>query len=111
LGDSTVHEGYCRSPHGSCCGAYRLALKEDYGYGPLTKIGGDGHRKSKSMRRSSAVKRRTCTRTRKSATKHRAAHRERRLLQGILDRTARQVRAKVMPDVKRETLQAEFSNR
>jgi transposase-like protein len=30
------------------------------------------------------------------------------IVQGILDRTARQVRAKVMPDVKRETLQAEI---
>ena len=30
------------------------------------------------------------------------------VVQGILDRTARQVRAKVMPDVKRETLQAEI---
>lgn len=32
------------------------------------------------------------------------------VVQGILDRTARQVRAKVMPDVKRETLQAEVLN-
>jgi hypothetical protein len=30
------------------------------------------------------------------------------IVQGILDRTARQVRAKVMPNVKRETLQAEI---
>jgi transposase-like protein len=30
------------------------------------------------------------------------------VVQGILDRTARQVRAKVMPDVKRETLQSEI---
>jgi len=30
------------------------------------------------------------------------------IVQGILDRTARQVRARVMPDVKRETLQAEI---
>jgi len=30
------------------------------------------------------------------------------IVQGILDRTARQVRAKVMPDVKRETLQSEI---
>jgi transposase-like protein len=32
------------------------------------------------------------------------------IVQGILDRTARQVRAKVMPDVKRETLQSEILN-
>ena len=32
------------------------------------------------------------------------------IVQGILDRTARQVRAKVMPNVKRETLQAEILN-
>ena len=32
------------------------------------------------------------------------------VVQGILDRTARQVRAKVMPNVKRETLQSEILN-
>src|SRR5205807_10349165 len=32
------------------------------------------------------------------------------IVQGILDRTARQVRAKVMPNVKRETLQSEILN-
>jgi transposase-like protein len=33
------------------------------------------------------------------------------IVQGILDRTTRQVRAKVMPDVKRETLQSEILSR
>jgi len=32
------------------------------------------------------------------------------IVQGILDRTAREVRAKVMPNVKRETLQSEILN-
>ena len=33
------------------------------------------------------------------------------IVQGILDRDARQVRAKVLPDVKRETLQKRFCDR
>ncbi len=84
----------------------RLALKEDYGYGPLTKIGGDGHEievdetfvggQKKNMHKDKKVR-----------YEAQGGAQGKTIVQGILDRTARQVRAKVMPDVKRETLQAE----
>ncbi len=85
----------------------RLALKEDYGFGPLTKIGGEDHEievdetfvggQKKNMHKDKKVRYEA-----KGGASGKA------VVQGILDRTARQVRAKVMPNVKRETLQAEI---
>jgi len=85
----------------------RLGLKENYGHGPLTKIGGPenevevdetfiGGRKQ-NMHKDKKVRYEA-----KGGASGKA------VVQGILDRTVRQVRAKVMPDVKRETLQAEI---
>ena len=85
----------------------RLAMKADFGYGPLTKIGGPesevevdetfvGGRKQ-NMHKDKKVRYEA-----KGGASGKA------VVQGILDRTARQVRAKVMPDVKRETLQSEI---
>ncbi|HEY4904049.1 MAG TPA: IS1595 family transposase [Candidatus Sulfotelmatobacter sp.] len=85
----------------------RLALKEDYGYGPLNKIGGEGHEievdetfvggQKKNMHKDKKVR-----------YEAKGGASGKTIVQGILDRTDRQVRAKVMPDVKRETLQAEI---
>lgn len=85
----------------------RLGMKEDYGYGPLTKLGGPdsevevdetfvGGRKQ-NMHLDKKVRYEA-----KGGAQGKA------VVQGILDRTARQVRAKVMPNVKRETLQTEI---
>jgi transposase-like protein len=85
----------------------RLGMKENYGHGPLRKIGGPesevevdetfvGGRKD-NMHKDKKV------RYEAKGGAHGKA-----IVQGILDRTARQVRAKVMPDVKRETLQTEI---
>jgi transposase-like protein len=85
----------------------RLAMKADYGHGPLTKIGGPdaevevdetfvGGRK-KNMHRDRALRYEA-----KGGAQGKA------VIQGILDRNLRQVRATVVPNVKRETLQSEI---
>jgi transposase-like protein len=85
----------------------RLGMKEDYGYGPMNKIGGEGSEvevdetfvggQKKNMHRDRAVR-----------YEAKGGASGKTVVQGILDRSARQVRAKVMPDVKRETLQSEI---
>jgi transposase-like protein len=85
----------------------RLGMKEDFGNGPLNKIGGTDNEvevdetfvggQKKNMHLDKKVRYEA-----KGGASGKA------VVQGILDRTARQVRAKVMPDVKRETLQAEI---
>jgi transposase-like protein len=85
----------------------RLGMKEDYGYGPLTKIGGPGTEvevdetfvggQKKNMHASKKVRYEA-----KGGAFGKA------IVQGILDRDARQVRAKVMPNVTREALQSEI---
>jgi len=85
----------------------RLGMKENYGYGPMTKIGGDenevevdetfvgGNKKNMHL-------------AKKVRYEARGGAQGKAIVQGILDRTARHVRASVVPDVKRETLQAEI---
>jgi transposase-like protein len=85
----------------------RLGMKENYGYGPLNKIGGEGNEvevdetfvggQKKNMHKDKQVR-----------YEAKGGASGKTIVQGILDRTARQVRAKVMPDVKRETLQTEI---
>jgi hypothetical protein len=85
----------------------RLGMKEDFGNGPLTKIGGDNHEvevdetfvggQKKNMHADKKVRYEA-----KGGASGKA------IVQGILDRDMRKVRATVMPDVKRETLQAEI---
>jgi hypothetical protein len=85
----------------------RLGMKEDYGYGPMTKIGGAENEvevdetfvggNKKNMHPAKKVR-----------YEAKGGASGKTIVQGILDRTARQVRAKVMPNVKRETLQAEI---
>ncbi|HWW15924.1 MAG TPA: IS1595 family transposase [Candidatus Dormibacteraeota bacterium] len=85
----------------------RLGMKEDYGRGPMSKIGGEGSEvevdetfvggQKKNMHREKQVR-----------YEARGDASGKTVVQGILDRTARQVRARVMPDVKRETLQSEI---
>jgi transposase-like protein len=85
----------------------RLGMKEDYGRGPMHKIGGEGSEvevdetfiggQKKNMHKDKAVR-----------YEARGGAFGKTVVQGILDRTARQVRATVVPNVKRETLQAEI---
>ncbi len=85
----------------------RLGMKENYGHGPMNKIGGPENEvevdetfvggQKKNMHRDKAVR-----------YEAKGGAQGKTVVQGILDRTARQVRAKVMPDVKRETLQSEI---
>jgi transposase-like protein len=85
----------------------RLGMKEDYGRGPMHKIGGEGNEVEVDETFVGGLK--------KNMHKDKQVRYEAKggafgktIVQGILDRTARQVRAKVMPDVKRETLQTEI---
>src|SRR6202167_1462428 len=86
----------------------RKVMKEDYGYGPVTKIGGEGNEmevdetfvggKVKNMHRSRRVK---------FAIEegYVGASTGKTIVQGILDRNLRKARAQVVPNVARETLQ------
>ncbi len=71
------------------------------------KLGGADAGPSKWTKPSSAASSRTCTKTRKSATRSAAGAHGKTVVMGMLDRELRQVRAKVVPNVKRETLQRE----
>jgi transposase-like protein len=85
----------------------RLGMKEDYGRGPLNKIGGPENEvevdetfvggQKKNMHADKKVR-----------YEAKGGASGKTVVQGILDRTARQVRATVVPDVKRETLQSEI---
>jgi hypothetical protein len=85
----------------------RLGMKEDFGRGPLNKIGGENHEvevdetfvggQKKNMHLDKKVRYEA-----KGGASGKA------VVQGILDRDMRKVRASVMPNVKRETLQAEI---
>lgn len=85
----------------------RLGLKADYGRGPLNKIGGNDHEvevdetfiggQKKNMHLDKKVRYEA-----KGGASGKA------IVQGILDRTVRQVRAKVMPNLTREVLQSEI---
>jgi transposase-like protein len=86
----------------------RKVMREDFGYGPVTKIGGEGNEmevdetfvggKVKNMHRS---------RRQRFAQQegYVGASTGKTIVQGILDRNLRKVRANVVPNVTRETLQ------
>ena len=89
----------------------RLAMKQDYGHGPMNKIGGPDSKvevdesffggKMRNMHRDK--------RERYAAvTGHTGGATGKTIVVGLLDREAREVRAQVVPDTKRETLQAEI---
>ncbi|MGB7131584.1 MAG: IS1595 family transposase [Candidatus Sulfotelmatobacter sp.] len=89
----------------------RKVMREDFGYGPLTKIGGSGSEieadetfvggKVKNMHRSRRVK--------FAITEgYIGAGTGKTIVQGILDRNLRKVRAQVVPNVTREALQSEI---
>jgi len=85
----------------------RLGMKENYGHGPLNKLGGPENEVEVDEtfvggRKQNMHKDRALRYEQKGGAQGKA------VVQGILDRTAREVRAKVMPNVKRETLQAEI---
>jgi hypothetical protein len=85
----------------------RLGMKENYGYGPLNKIGGSENEvevdetfvggQKKNMHKDKQVR-----------YEAKGGASGKTIVQGILDRTARQVRAKVMPNLTPQTLQAEI---
>jgi transposase-like protein len=89
----------------------RLAMKQDYGFGPLNKIGGPENKvevdesffggKMKNMHREKRARY-------AAVTGHTGGSTGKTIVVGLLDREAREVRAKVVPDTKRETLQAEI---
>ena len=89
----------------------RLAMKQDYGFGPLNKIGGPENKvevdesffggKMKNMHREKRARY-------AAVTGHTGGATGKTIVVGLLDREAREVRAKVVPDTKRETLQAEI---
>jgi transposase-like protein len=91
----------------------RKALREDFGFGPINKIGGEGNElevdetfvggKVKNMHRSRRVK---------FAIEegYVGASTGKTIVQGILDRNLRKVRATVVPNVTRETLQNQILN-
>src|SRR2546430_5308818 len=85
----------------------RLGMKENYGYGPLNKIGGSENEvevdetfvggQKKNMHKEKQVR-----------YEAKGGAFGKTIVQGILDRTAWQVRAKVVPNLTREVLQAEI---
>jgi len=89
----------------------RLAMKQDYGYGPMNKIGGPDSKvevdeaffggKMQNMHRDKRARY-------AAVTGHVGGATGKTIVVGLLDREAREVRAKVVPDTKRETLQAEI---
>src|SRR5258706_12346046 len=82
----------------------RKVMREDFGYGPVTKIGGEGNELeidetfvggiAKKMHKASRVK-----------AEGKGPYKNKTIVQGILDRNLRKVRATVVPNVGRETLQ------
>jgi transposase-like protein len=87
----------------------RKALREDFGFGPMNKIGGEGNElevdetfvggKIKNMHRTERTKYMLDTRGKNF---------NKTIVQGILDRNLRKVRATVVPNVTREALQNEI---
>jgi transposase-like protein len=84
----------------------RLGLKEQHGFTTPTKIGGNGSEvevdeafiggKAKNMHRAKAIK-----------YGESGSHHGKTIVIGMLDRDQRKIRAKVLPNVQRETLQNE----
>lgn len=85
----------------------RLGMKEDYGYGPLTKIGGPDNEVEVDETFVGGRKQNMHA-DKKVRYEAKGGAQGKAVVQGILDRTARQVRATVVPNVKRETLQSEI---
>jgi ISXO2-like transposase domain/Transposase zinc-ribbon domain len=85
----------------------RLGMKEDFGNGPLTKIGGDDHEVEVDETFVGGLKKNMHA-DKKVRYEAKGGAYGKAIVQGILDRDMRKVRATVMPDVKRETLQAEI---
>jgi transposase-like protein len=85
----------------------RLGMKADYGYGPLRKIGGPDNEVEVDETFIGGRKE-NMHGARRSRYEAQGGASGKTIVQGILDRTLRQVRAQVVPNVKRETLQSEI---
>jgi transposase-like protein len=85
----------------------RLGMKENYGHGPLNKIGGPENEVEVDETFVGGLKK-NMHKDRQIRYEAKGGSFGKAAVQGILDRTARQVRAKVVPNVKRETLQTEI---
>jgi transposase-like protein len=86
----------------------RLGMKDDHGgYGTQTKLGGDGSEVEVDETFVGGQKKNMHT-DKKVRYEARGGASGKAVVQGILDRDARQIRAKVMPNVRRETLQSEI---
>jgi transposase-like protein len=85
----------------------RLGMKADFGHGPLTKIGGEGS-EVEVDETFVGGKKQNMHADKKVRYEAKGGAHGKAVVQGILDRDARQVRAKVMPNVTREALQSEI---
>src|SRR5208282_748681 len=85
----------------------RLALQNKPSFGPLTKLGGDGSEVEVDETFVGGQKKNMHT-NKKVRYEAKGGASGKAVVQGILDRDARQIRAKVMPNVRRETLQTEI---
>jgi ISXO2-like transposase domain/Transposase zinc-ribbon domain len=86
----------------------RLGMKETHGYGdPQTKLGGQGSEVEIDETFVGGLKKNMHA-DKKVRYEARGGASGKAIVQGILDRDARQIRAKVMPNVRRETLQTEI---
>jgi transposase-like protein len=85
----------------------RLGMKENYGHGPMNKIGGP-ESEVEADETFIGGKVAFMHKDKRERYQAKAGSSGKTIVQGILDRNLRQVRAKVVPDVKRETLQTEI---
>jgi|ERR1700679_838288 transposase-like protein len=85
----------------------RKVLKEDFGYGPLRKIGGVGN-ELEADEAFIGGRVEYMHRNRREEAEGAGPRKNKTIVQGILDRNLRQVRAHVVPNLTREVLQREI---
>ena len=85
----------------------RKVMREDFGYGPLRKIGGEGN-ELEADETFIGGRAEYMHRNRREKAEGLGPYKNKTIVQGILDRNLRQVRAHVVPNVSREVLQREI---
>ena len=86
----------------------RLSMQDNPGFGTMTKLGGPDS-EVEVDETFVGGKKQNMHKEKKVRYEAKGGASGKTIVQGILDRTARRVRAKIVPDVKRETLQAEIT--
>jgi transposase-like protein len=85
----------------------RKVLREDFGYGPMNKIGGEGNTlEADETFVGGAIK--NMHKGRRVKAEGKGPYKNKTIVHGILDRNLRKVRAAVVPNVTREALQNEI---